>query len=229
MNISASMIKDVLVCSKRADFRINYPEQAIQTTEQLVGSVVHKVIEDYWRDERAAYEYVNLTNLQGPEKDKCVRMLESFFGNFYYLLNENDLVEKYFRLEIGEDLFLVGKMDRVSVENKMVIDWKTSVSTPFSVANDPQFIIYNYAFRRLFSVPAEFVGFASLTKGRIVKFDYDKQLEEELFSSIIPDVIRIIKTKSFIRQGLFGYNGIGRISGACKNCAHYEMCRREGE
>lgn len=230
IRLSASLINDFLTCSQRAYYRINHPEQSVETSEMAVGSVVHKAIEKHWNNKEAATELLLDQCLRrGLYFEKAQKLLENFFINFQQFLREDDVVEKLFELSWNKDAVFVGKMDRVNVEAGIVFDWKTSSKPPKSITANPQFILYNYAFKRLYGAAPSLVAYASLSTGKLIKYESDSRVIDEFFGGVVPRIIDAIKGNHFSKDGLFGYECWKNpaYSNSCYYCSFQDFCLRE--
>lgn len=219
--LSASSIQDYLDCSQRFFYRTTQKEQAISSDDMLVGTIVHDMIEHFWNDEptarRNALEQAEFFNLGATKKGKIETSLDFFFTNFNGMLSPEDEIEYKFKLTLDKDIFLVGKIDRISHGN--VFDWKTTTNPPKSIDTDIQFIIYTEAYRRLFGKEPIATYYASLMTGKLIKLNPSQTLTNTLFNDIIPIMSRAIKAKEFYRKGIFTNN--------CFNCSYKETCFEE--
>lgn len=219
--LSASAISDFLDCSQRYYYRTTQKEQAISSNDMLVGTIVHEMIEKYWNDEAKAREelvvQLKFFNLPATSVGKATTSLETFFSLFFPLLSEDDLIEYKFKLPLEKDVFLVGKIDRVS--NGNLFDWKTSTTPPSDISKDIQFILYSEAYRRLSGSDPIAVYYASLTTGKLIKLRQNEVLTKLLFDEIIPSMTDIVTNKFFSRQGLF--------KNRCHFCSFKDVCYEE--
>lgn len=217
INLSASLIKDFLVCQKRAYFRINYTGQSEQTKEMALGSLVHSVLETSWNDKEKAIKEVselakqyNLTT--GLEKAySCV---ENYFEVFSGLFSEDDRIEYLFRTPLTSEINLIGKMDRI--HNNAIYDYKTSSRDPKDINSDIQFILYYVAYSKIFSKQPSGVFQVSLQTKKLHKFTPQEKNIKNLENEIVPLVVQTIK------GGMFETNGYPR---ACKHCSFHKICQ----
>lgn len=222
--LSASLIKDVLQCSKKAYWRTNYPEDSHQTPEQEFGSILHSCIEKNWdkpiKDMVESLPDVDVINENKAFAYTCLR---NFSDNFRQYCRPEDKMEERFYLPIKDNYALVGKLDRLNSQTGLVLDWKTSRTVPMRIDGDIQFIIYDWAFEKLYGSRANLVGFASLKTGNLVKYVRNRLYMDELFSILIPKVIRILETNSYAREGIYSLP-VGRYSNTCKHCSFKKIC-----
>jgi CRISPR/Cas system-associated exonuclease Cas4 (RecB family) len=223
INISASLIRDYLSCPTKVFYRINHPETSIQSKEMLLGEIVHKAIETSWDFPELAKEYVtrlSRSKLPGDWDSElfATTCIKNYWEIFRGMLSENDQIEKFFKIEFSEGVYIVGKMDRVTSDG-LVIDWKTNRKTPKSITYDPQFILYHWAYTKLFNKQPKGVYYASLTDGSILRLSPDTPHYKSLFEDLIPSIISDIKNQNLPKTGIF--------TGACYRCPYKEACLQE--
>lgn len=216
--LSASSIADFIRCPQKVLYRIKKTVPQVQSKEMIVGQIAHYALEKGWKDRDRAYEILkqessrqelsktDLTNLQF--------MIDIFFLNFKRLLGENDLIEFNFKLSLYDDVFIVGKLDRISGGN--LYDWKTASRLPSKLSNDVQCIVYDWAFQKHFGIKAKSISVASLAKGELIPYVEDKMYVKEIFDNIIPRMIRTIKNESYERLGMFNHS--------CFKCPYKSGC-----
>lgn len=224
INISASLIEDFISCNRKVLFRLHRPEVAVQNREMVIGEVTHSAIEKFWDNnmEMQKYVYAELTkrlNDDFPAIEFASQCLNRFTEHFYPLLTDKDKIEKRFRIPIEKDVFLVGKMDRIS--NSSVFDWKTSRTVPKSLTYNPQFIVYNWAYEQIYKSPPAGVYFGSLTTGNLIMYKQDAVAEDALFSAVIPHIVAAIRGGDYVPNGIF--------KGACYRCSYSSTCLKEWE
>lgn len=223
INISASLIKDYLICQKQVYYRINNPEFT-QTEDLLVGTLVHDSIEKYWKSRELASEYSREAGLSYrlslEATNKIKRCLDIFYTHYSWLLSDTDKIEQRFKIPLGKDIFLVGKIDRIF--DQSIVDWKTSYHTPKTISNDPQFILYSYAYRHMFNKEPKKIMLVSLFANKVVTYDEDKDLTNSLLHDIIPSIIESIRKNTLPRTGLYR-------EGVCKNCKYINSCYKDIE
>jgi RecB family exonuclease len=215
--LSASSIKDFISCERKYWYRRFASDKRATSVAADTGTVVHKIIEKDWNNKKRG-----LAKLEKFPDDydyiKALHSLENFYKKFQHLLNKNDLIEKKFNVKYARGVKLVGMMDRVT-SNGIIYDWKTNKRLPLDLSNDPQFIIYHYAYSKLHKRPPSGVYFASLSHGRLIKFKYNKVKEDILLNEIIPDMLENIKKENFNPTGLYRFS-------TCRNCFFKEHCHQ---
>jgi len=221
--ISASSISDYLKCEKVVDFRINAPERGVQNENMLIGSMVHNIIEKYWNDEKKGTEeltlQLNALNFGKQLNNKALTSIGNFYTNYASLFKETDLVEHRFKIKLHDDVYLVGKMDRIS--DDMVYDWKTAFKPPTELTTDPQFIIYYTAFVKLFEKQPTSVFGVYLMHNKIIPYVPDKYYIDLLYNGIMPRMISDIRNKALPKSG--------RFKGICDKCIFNKHCFEEDE
>jgi len=204
LHISASTIKDYLVCSRRVYYRLFQPERTLPSPEMLVGEIVHFALEKHWKSEKSAVDYINnnLDNL--ILRSRAVSFIKNYFDNFQFLVSDNDQIEKRFKIKIPNqsDAYLVGKIDRINNSSNTIIDWKTKKS-PSSIDNDPQFMVYLIAYEYLYGNEPNSLLYVSLRDCKILRFKQDNNLMSILKNAIIPSLIGAIRNEKLVPTGLF--------------------------
>lgn len=222
--VSASSIGDYLLCPRRVHYRINKPEAGRPDRYMLMGTIAHKVVELGWKSPSSALDVLDKeassVGLTDKELAKQKFYINVFFTQFKSMLGEDDEIEKKFKLNLWDDVYLVGKIDRIS--NNNVFDWKTSSTVPKSLSNMAQFIVYKYAYTELYGTQPASVVLASLSSGSMVHYVPNLQLEDEMFSSLIPEMVKNIRNGNLPRFfGLFGNR--------CVRCSYKLDCLGGGE
>lgn len=223
--VSASMIDDYINCQNKVFYRIEKRgDDDLQTPEQALGTAIHSVIETEWTDYKRAIAYANkLTKEYGfntQQEDKLKYCVSTYFDRFRVLVKDNDIIEKKFSIPLSKEVMLVGKMDRIVTDNNMIIDWKSNERVPYNIDTYPQFIIYYFAYKKLFKHPPSKIVFASLTEGKLVNFKPNQELVDVMMNEVIPNLVTTIKKQSFAKDGIF--------RSKCKSCQYLRVCR-EGE
>jgi hypothetical protein len=219
--ISASLLEDYISCNRKVYYRVNKPEAGIQNEEMIIGEIVHKAIELYYDDISAGLDYFSSEmNVRLPSQsiEYGLLCLGNYYKSFQPLLYKDDLVEVKFKIKIDGDVFVVGKMDRVS--NGNVFDWKTARSPSTNISNSIQFILYNWAFKKLYNHEASGVYYAALGTGKLLKLLPNPNVEALLINELIPSAVRDIKSKLYLRNGMFRK--------ACYRCPYSETCLSAG-
>lgn len=216
MNLSASGIKDFLKCSRSYQYRMEIPDEGIQTQEQAVGSAVHSIIEKSWKARNKDVEKQVIEQYQLSDLTKLETCLNNYYSLYPQLLTEEDLTEQDFRVHLFEDVYLVGRMDRIIPSKNMVIDWKTTTRSPSRIDNDIQFMIYYLAYKKLYNKEPSVIMYAALFSNKNVYFKPDKFYIDILLNEIIPTIVYRRKNKIFTREGVF--------NGSCRNCNYLSQC-----
>lgn len=205
--LSASSIADFIKCSQKVLYRRTKPFPEVRSKEMIIGTIAHRALEKGWKSKDRAYSIVHSeAKAEGLLKSDVVNLefqMDMFFYNFKHLVKEDDLIEYNFKVALYDDVFIVGKMDRISMGN--VIDWKTGrVATKLS--NDIQCIIYSWSYNKIFENNPKSICVASLAKGELIPYVEDTMYVKEVFERIIPRMIKTIKTESYERLGMFNHS-----------------------
>jgi CRISPR/Cas system-associated exonuclease Cas4 (RecB family) len=223
--ISATAIKDYLVCPKKIDYKTKLSGTTEGTPDMQAGTIVHETIEKCWNSKKNAIDYCNVKlkeyGLEQTYADKALKSTRNFFDSgVYSMLSKSDLVEHKFKIALDKENFLVGRMDRITKDG-IVIDWKTSTKTPSSIDRDPQFLTYFWAYKSSFKKAPTAVLYVSLYENKIVRFKYNANVMNQLFKGIIPSMITKIRKNDLPPIGFF--------NNACYGCPFKTICYSEIE
>lgn len=205
LQISASLIKDYLDCQMKAYYRIHKKDLGEKNIYAIRGSAVHEIIAKIKeKDLNILIDEVTVKyNLSNEDKIIVLDYIKKFNEEFFPIIaNANiDYYERFFKLKIYKDIYLVGIIDRI-VDNN-IIDWKTASKAPKSIDKDIQFIIYNYAYKVLYNKEPDYVLYASIPHKKLIKFNYNKDLTNLVINDIIPSMVKGIKSGIYMRNGVF--------------------------
>lgn len=221
INISKSLIEEYLSCNRKVYYRLNRPLKMLPTKEMIMGDIVHRAIEKFWDDREKASEFVKENFLKyrnmNMDLDFYLKCVDTFFYKFYPLMSKTDKIETKFKIPIYKDVFIVGRLDRIS--NKKIFDWKTTRNPPSSVNNDVQFILYDWSYRQMYGHDPHGVYYASLSTGNLIKYKKDSFLEKMLIDKLIPELVSLIRKNNFVPNGIFNRS--------CYRCQYRETCHKE--
>lgn len=223
--LSASSIKDFISCERKYWYRRFASDKGAKTEETARGLAVHKALEKYSNNKSKALKYVTRYSESVINTEKAEQAVLNFFDKFKEFTTNKDEIEQKFKIpyrpeySIVRDVNIIGMFDRVTPEG-IIFDWKTNRSLPRNLNNDPQFMLYHHAYTVLHNKPPAAVYFASLTAGRLLKFKFDGQLFNILYTEVIKDMIDTINSKKFNPTGLFRYT-------TCKFCFFREHCHEQ--
>lgn len=219
--LSASSIKDFIDCSKRYEFRMNKAEESEDSQEMLVGTVVHKVLEDHWDKPKLHNLQLGLRraeelSLRDDMISRIQYSINSFHENFQHLLSDKDEAEVNFKLPLDTDVFLVGRIDRILKPSNVIFDWKTSQGEVSSIDNDVQFLIYYYAYTRLYNHPPSMVSYVSLLHNKLINLNLQNSKYQHLIKDVLPGITKQVKDGNFYRDGIY--------RGKCFRCQFKGVC-----
>jgi hypothetical protein len=222
--ISASSLLDFISCEQKAYYRIFEKGEAIPTPEMLLGSITHKVLEKAWDDKDKAIALAQVLCKESPlsasVEQQCISFVDIYFDKFKFLLSPTDKIEQRFKVKYPlEDVYLVGVFDRIT--GGKVFDWKTNARPPKRISGNIQFILYDIAYRLIYGKESEGIYMASLKDGSMVRYTKSKDHYDALVNQVVPDFVRAVRTKSFIKTGLF--------TGACFRCQNKASCLNNGD
>lgn len=220
--ISASLLDDFILCNRKVYYRLNKPEDSVQNKEMVLGEIVHKAIELHYNSSTDAIAYIEkevLSRLGGNSEDVkfAWNCWLTYYTNFYKFLSVDDKVEVKFKIPFDKDIFVVGKMDRIS--DGKVFDWKTTRNPPTNISGSVQFILYNWAYRKIYNREASGVYYASLTKGNLIRYVSNGLSEQVMLKELIPQAVFAIKNGDYTRSGVF--------TKSCFRCTYSEKCLEE--
>lgn len=221
--LSASSISDFIKCPQRVLYRFKKTVPEVPSRGMIIGRIVHQAIEKGWRDKKHAYSILHAgikeEGLKTADTINMEFMIDIFFLNFKDKLGDKDLIEYNFKLPLYDDVFIVGKMDRITQGN--LIDWKTTSNLPSRLGNDVQCIIYDWAYRKLFGKEPASICVAGLSTGKLIPYREETLYVKELFDNIIPRMIRTIRHETYERLGVFNHS--------CYLCPYKAGCLGGGE
>lgn len=223
INISASLLVDFLSCQRKPMYRIQLPETGIPTKEMFIGSAVHNAIEKSSRGKEAVSSDLTLSlEIRALDQadiayaDLC---LDNFFTHFLPVLTDTDLIETRFKLPLDKNVFVVGRIDRISKDR--IFDWKTTRNPPTKLYNDLQFIMYEWAFKRLYNKAPKGSYYGALATGTLIKHNKTEEAESYIFDELVPQVIYNIKNDIYPHTGVF--------SRSCYRCPYRGVCLSESK
>jgi len=222
INLSASSIKDYISCNKKYYYRRFFSSKAEPNIYMEIGTIVHNAIEKYWNDETLAMAYANEESKNiGIDSRKITNSLNSYFRYFRDFVSPSDELEKFFKLPYTDthydNVYILGKFDLVSRKNS-VFDWKTSQKPPKVIYDDVQFILYDWAFKKVYGYAPANVYYASLTTGKLIKYRENKAYTDVLFNEVIPSMLDAINNDDYPRTGMLNYFK------QCHNCSFRSLC-----
>lgn len=219
--LSASGIKDFLSCNRKYYYRRFFSKEAEPTTAMHIGTIVHATIEKKWYDVSEAKEFAELEatkrSIVGNDLEKVKDCVSRYFEYFHHLTAGNTWRERFFNVELTKGVRVRGVFDTV-VDSNMLIDWKTTTRPPRSINNDIQFILYDWAFEKVYGRRPGSNLYASLTTGKLIRYSEDKDSVNILFNEVIPYMVRMIEEEEYPRTGMLQYYS------QCKWCSFKGKC-----
>lgn len=223
INVSATSLRDFLDCTMKYYYRNVANLSGSISEDAYAGIIVHDTIEKFWDKDFSFYkEYLSSNldqNMSQKVLDKVLICLSNFDTYFKSMCTDKDNNEVKFKIKIDNEYYLTGRIDKVT-NTGSVIDWKTSVNMPKFLENDVQLIIYNEAYKRLYGKNPEIVLIANLFNNRTIMYKENKLFRDELFNGVIPNLLKIRKSKSFHRDGIFKKK--------CFECPFKNQCYKDG-
>lgn len=220
--LSASSIKDFISCPQKVLYRRTKPFPEVKSRAMIVGEIAHKAIEVGWSNKKLAYKVIEdgieREGLSSKDRVDLQFYVDIFHLNFRHLLSKEDLVEYNFKISLYDDVFIVGKIDRIS--NGNLFDWKTGAKIATRLEGDVQCIIYDFAYRKIFGKEPASICLGALAKGELIPYRRDEFYVKELFDRVIPRMIKTIKNETYERLGIFNHS--------CFNCSYKLGCLGRG-
>lgn len=221
------MLEDYVSCNRKVYYRLNRSEQQIQNREMIIGEIVHFAIEKFWDDYNNGLSYIEkemsirLSDSDGTLPTRELNYAQTCFTTYWYkfrdYLTPNDVIEYKFKVPYDSNVFIVGKIDRIS--NGNIFDWKTARNPPKNISGNIQFLLYNWAYRKLYDKQPNGVYYAALSTGALIKLKPEPFLEDIVINDLIPNAVRTVKSKDFIRSGMFNKS--------CFRCTYSQSCLKE--
>lgn len=223
VSISASTVSAYLDCPRMAKYRFTNLDKSVETIQAVIGSIVHEVLAKYWNDKQAAVLFAeSLSRSKGLSKSDSstiLKLIDTFFDKFRWMLSENDGIELPFRFNIN-GITVVGRIDRIT-ETGIIIDWKTSETfiRQQTISTSPQMLIYAEAYTRIYNRLPTAIMVANLKTGTSYSATPDKVASRFLFNSLMPVIYSDMRGTD--------YNNlppVGLYKGICKNCQFMDIC-----
>ena len=216
------MLDDYMHCNRMVYYRINRPELQVQNKEMIIGEIVHSAIEKFWKNSKLAYLLIDTELSNRLPNDANANLFakvcyDNYYDNFYQYLSDIDIVETKFKIQIDKDVFVVGKLDRIS--DGKVFDWKTARKPLTNIDNNIQFILYNWAFKKMYNAEPSGVYYAALTNGSLVKYNRNPVVEDFLLGEVVPQLVEAIRSRNYIHNGVFRKS--------CFRCLYSDVCLKE--
>jgi len=225
---SYSSLNDYFTCPKMFWYRTYNKKRGVPNEYIIKGNSIHHAVEKCnnlgCAIEYLTHYYDNESFISREIPSDVSRCVENFYTIIYPHLKETDLIEKSFRIPFYDTgLLLLGKMDRINVQDNVIYDWKSTTQAPDRYdLQDMQFYIYWMAYNQLYGEkPRVFYG--HLYSGQIFPIDIRENLWYNDIIGLIKETLSEIKSKD--KDGfyprIFGYR--------CKNCLYKGVCWQEYE
>jgi CRISPR/Cas system-associated exonuclease Cas4 (RecB family) len=224
--LSASAIRDYISCPKKLKYRMNVSGEAVKTPQMILGTIVHKVIENYkkWNTIQdgliLANHYLDQDGVALPKEQlDNMRIAITAYMNFRNYSENANYVEFDFFLPLkSEGISIIGRMDAIGKD--YIVDWKVTESLPMFLHNDPQFILYDWAFEQIRKEKPKKVLYISLLHNKIVEYNRNDYYFNNLFREVIPS---IVNNKYYYPKGLYEYVRAEKYR-ICNKCPFKSVC-----
>lgn len=204
---SATKIKDYMMCRLYYYDRHILKGPQVKDTSAVMGTAIHKAIEDGYRGINPVFTYRKTIN---TELDSAVERGDTI----NYRLSYNDMLDTgeqilagydFTRFHIGEserrfaiplqfvDATITGSIDRITNDG-IILDYKSAKQPPKDLNNDPQFTIYTWAYINLFGDWPKHVYWYHLRTHRLYEYDTSHVGEK---MNLITDTIQRMMADTF--------------------------------
>lgn len=201
-HLSATFIKDYIVCAQRAKYRLDKVPQK-PSIYMVRGTAVHETIENLdiqtAEDAKIACfvrfsELVNTQDISFPPyvtftamNKQNNTMLDFYYNSVNKTEPEVTANEIQFKVEIN-GIEIVGKLDQIRAKN--IYDWKTRTKpVDFKMLSaDYQFTLYGMAYKELYGEYPENIFYGALYEGKLYKMERtrkDYKYLEDVASKIV--------------------------------------------
>lgn len=226
-NVSASQIKLYRQCRQQYYDRYILQIPSTQDTSGLLGTGIHKAIELYYaqgKNPLATFSKVVRDTLNNWQDDGTP---VSYYYSYSQIVDQGTEILSTFNFEqfrpkINELAFEVpfydmckmrGFIDMVT-EDGGIIDFKSAKRKPKDLNNDPQFMVYYWAYFQKFGEKPAYVRWYHLRTHEVFDFTFDWNR----FDSVVVDTVKEMVTDDY-----------ADLTGAkCSNCAPWCFRNKSG-
>lgn len=221
--LSVSALKDYLTCPKIYWYRVHKKQAFVPNRYILRGNVVHEALEKADNEDDAIIivnklyrDNNNYTNVSAQDEVEAIKMIHNYYTLIEPKLEKRNpnTVEKMFKIPWKEDVYLVGKIDRIDLDANSLYDWKTAMTAPDNYdLQDMQFYMYTWAYEVMYrKKPSVYYG--HLYSGRLFPIDIHDDMWYNIKRLIDKTIIQLTTDEFYPR--LFGYK--------CKRCFYKGVC-----
>lgn len=221
--LSVSALKDYLTCPKIYWYRVHKKQTFIPDRYIFRGNVVHEAIEKSSNEEDAIIIVNKLyrdnnkyTDSRVQDELESVKMIHNYYTLIEPHLEKRNInnVEKMFKIPWKQNVYLVGKIDRIDSISHKIYDWKTAMTIPDAYElQDMQFYVYCWAYEMLNQKKPE-IYYGHLYSGRLFPIDIHNDMWYNIRQLIDKTIIQLTTDEFYPR--LFGYK--------CKRCFYKGVC-----
>jgi len=227
IRVSASKIKTFLYCLNKFYYHYIDKQPDKVGIGAVIGTCVHAAVDHYFKFGRPALE--TFTNLwhQELKRNGLEHKHKAFFDGEDMLVDFNwsytpTETEKYFYLPFPDRVHPIANMegyiDQVfisdGVEPNKIVDIKTSQYRPTQeqIDNDPQFIIYNWAFKQMYGEDVEIYWYHART-GEYILADVNSPDKLDPIIEVVKDIDQFMKAPEPPETTV-----------TCRWCPHRNLC-----
>lgn len=227
-HLSATFIKDYIVCPQRAKYRLDKVTQK-PSCYMIRGTAIHETLDnkDIITAEDAKLfcfvkfsELVNEQEVEFPYRVTFANMAKqnnTMLDYYYNCVNKEEPPVKesevFFRVDIN-GTEVVGKMDQIRGKN--IYDWKTRTK-PVDykmLAADYQFTLYGMAYKELYGEYPENIYYGALWEGKLYKMERTRK-DYKYLEDVASKIVFGLENEIFPRN--YGEEN-------CKWCAYKHKC-----
>ncbi|WP_124053971.1 UrvD/REP family ATP-dependent DNA helicase [Arcanobacterium ihumii] len=243
VRISPSKVESILECPLREFFRMIGADSTEDTVKADVGTLIHKIAEDYPRGPREVMLEVLSREWSGLGLDNSLLWNQILFDNAQkmvekladYFAQAPQGVQTELRAEYSsEDFVVAGRIDRIefelnSPERVVVVDLKTGKSAPAkdSLATHPQLLTYQWLVNNgavksegNYPQPHESAG------AKLVHLGMQGKTFKESKQDVATDVDLTLAEQNFINVAQLsrGPNILAQPNAKCQYCSFQTIC-----
>lgn len=224
--LSASAIRDYISCPYKLKYRMLVSGEAVKTPQMILGTIVHRVIENYkmWNTYAEgitlANHYLNEENISLPQ-EQINNMIEAIhnYNDSFREFSIGAESEYEFSIPLKScGINIIGRMDILGKD--YIVDWKVTGSMPSILHNDPQFILYDWAFEQINKIKPVKIMYVNVLRNEVATYFRNEYYFSNLFDEVIPG---IVNGKVFYPRGLYDYVRAEKYR-ICHKCPFKQVC-----
>lgn len=227
IRVSASKIKTFQFCLNKFYYHYIDKQPDKVGIGAVVGTCVHAAVDAYFKSGKPALETYEQRWAQELERNKLEHKHTAYFDGEDMLVDFDwntvpTVTEKHFYLPFPSKEHPIANMegyiDQLFIgaegEPDRIVDIKTSQYRPTQeqLDNDPQFIIYAWAFRQMYERDAKIYWYHART-GEYILADVAGQNKLDAIINAVSDIDQFMKSPEPLQ-----------MTKCCKWCPHRDLC-----